>query len=116
MPRLTPFLVTVSTQLLFSSEPRNSPTFATDSKYVLSTKVPIKLTSMNFEALTVRQPAVPLAGDAAQMMMPGGGPMMPNQDGRQLPADWQQQYQSEPRVSLCSDKTGLANAPCRAVS
>ena len=38
-----------SLQLLFSTEPRNSPTFATDSKYVLSTKVPIKLTSMNFE-------------------------------------------------------------------
>lgn len=98
----------VSVQLLFSSEPRNSPTFATDAKYVLSTKVPIKLTSMNFEALTVRQPAV----DPVQMMMPGGGPMMPNQDGRQLPADWQQQYQSEPRVALCSEKTGLANACC----
>ena len=87
-------------QLLFSSEPRSSPTFATDSKYVLSTKVPIKLTSMNFEALTVRQPPVPLAGDAGQMMMPGGGPMMP--DGQQVPADWQQ-YQSEPRTELCAD-------------
>jgi hypothetical protein len=78
---------TLLVQLLFSSEPRNSPTFATDSKYVLSTKVPIKLTSMNFEALTVRQPPVPLSGEAGQMMMPP--------DGRQLPADWQQQYQSE---------------------
>ena len=77
----------VFVQLLFSSEPRNSPTFATDSKYVLSTKVPIKLTSMNFEALTVRQPPVPLAGDAGQVMMPAP-------DGRQLPADWHQ-YQSE---------------------
>ena len=77
----------VFVQLLFSSEPRNSPTFATDSKYVLSTNVPIKLTSMNFEALTVRQPPVPLAGDAGQVMMPAP-------DGRQLPADWHQ-YQSE---------------------
>lgn len=76
-------------QLLFSAEPRNSPTFATDSKYVLSTKVPIKLTSMNFEALTVRQPAVPLGGDGHQQM-PGGGPTMPGQDGWQMPADWHQ--------------------------
>ena len=80
-------------QLLFSAEPRNSPTFATDSKYVLSTKVPIKLTSMNFEALTVRQPPVPLAGPVGQQQMMPGGPMMPGQDGRQMPADWHQ-YQS----------------------
>eukprot|EP01047_Picozoa_sp_COSAG01_P008320 COSAG01_NODE_326_length_18790_cov_10.366005_15_plen_117_part_00 len=44
-------------QLLFSTEPRASPTFATDSKYVLSTKVPVRLTSMNFETLTSRQQA-----------------------------------------------------------
>ena len=88
---LTALLAPLSAQLLFSSEPRNSPTFATDSKYVLSTKVPIKLTSMNFEALTVRQPPVPLGGDAGQMMP----------DGRQLPADWQQQYQSKSPIIAC---------------
>ena len=60
-------------QLLFSSEPRNSPTFATDSKYVLSTKVPIKLTSMNFEALTVRQPPVPIPGEGQMMVAVGPG-------------------------------------------
>eukprot|EP01048_Picozoa_sp_COSAG05_P007593 COSAG05_NODE_539_length_8851_cov_3.718693_3_plen_116_part_00 len=60
------------TELLFSTEPRTSPTFATDSKYVLSTKVPVKLTSMNFEALTARQQQMQEAGGQVAAMMAMG--------------------------------------------
>ena len=81
-------------QLLFSSEPRNSPTFATDSKYVLSTKVPIKLTSMNFEALTVRQPPVPIPGEGQMMVAVG-----PGGERQQVPADWHQ-YSNTPEESV----------------
>ena len=77
------------TELLFSTEPHSSPTFATDSKYVLSNKVPVKLTSMNFDALTARQQQM-----AEAQQQPGGG-----QFGGHMPGqnDWHQ-YRGEPMM------------------
>jgi Leucine-rich repeat (LRR) protein len=98
------------TELLFSTEPRNSPTFATDSKYVLSTKVPIKLTSMNFEALTVRQS---MAMAAEQAQHGPGGQMMGAPDGGSGGEHWNPYTSAPPAPSCPTLLIALCTYPAR---
>ena len=75
-----------------------------------STKVPIKLTSMNFEALTVRQPPVPIPGEGQMMVAVG-----PGGERQQVPADWHQ-YSNTPEESVRALRAlPWHRAPLRAV-